>query len=192
MTLVITPPARSSAQEAAAIATASPQFTDVIEPVVNRRNAGAITTAAITAGDVVLYRFRVSRAITIATASVWIGGTAAGSIALGVYTYDGANFIKVVSTPSTLASGTNALQTIAFSSPATLALATGTDYWAAIGGDASTGTLTLLRATSTVGSAIGLLTQDAVRKASAYSSGLPTQITGIAGTSNLFWIAFTP
>ena len=189
----VIPPAQSSAQVTAAIARDSPQFPDLLEPVIPARSAGATTTAvAAFASDVYLYRFRVSEAITVANAKVWIGATAAGSIALGIYTESGGTWTLVVSTASTAAAGTNAIQTIAFATPTTYALAPGTDYWAALGGDASTGTLTILRGASLAGGGLGALGNLALLKSDVYSAGLPATIVTPAGTTTPYWIGLTP
>jgi hypothetical protein len=186
-------PSQSAAQVTTAISASGVQFSDLIEPVIPLISVGATTTAVgALASAVFLYRFRVDRAITIANMKLWVAGTAAGNVALGIYTESGGTWTRVATTAETAAAGTNGIQTIALATPASIALAPGTDYYAALGGDASTGTLTILRGGSIVGAALAALGNRSLFKAGAYSSGLPTSITTPVGSTTPYWIGMTP
>lgn len=187
----VTPPAQSSAQVTAAIARDAPQFSDIIEPVIRRREAGSVTTAAAADLTVYLWRFRVAEAITVANASVFVAGTKAGHIDIGIYTLSGSTWNLAAHTGDydIGTSGTiNVVNTIPFL--AAYPLVPGTDYWVAFGGTGHT-TLTILRGPSGPAAVAALFTNDSILKASVYSSGLPSQITSPSGNTVPFWIGLT-
>src|SRR5690349_19318715 len=79
---------------------------------------GANTTATLTANSAYLGLVRVAKPITVSQMTYGVG-VAAGTVDLGIYTLDGANFARQASTGPTSATGSNTTQTIALTAPIT-------------------------------------------------------------------------
>jgi len=132
----------------------------------------ALAVASLTQNAVYLVRLDSIFAPVPTNRLTVVIGTAVGNIDLGLYTYDGTTFTRQVSTGSTAAVGTNALQTLTLTDTDVQP-----DWYAAIGLDGSG--LTTARVAHSAASPNGL-TKRAYIKTSAWSSGLPDTITGAA------------
>lgn len=86
------------------------------------------TTSTRTAQRAYLGIVRAAKPLTFTQMSYQVGA-AAGTVDLGIYSFDGTNFVRVGSTGATAAAGSSNIQTIALTAPATLQ--PGTDYWLA-------------------------------------------------------------
>lgn len=153
---------------------------DIIEPVDARCFAGAVAVA--TANLAYLSRFRLSKAATISAVSYFVG-TASGNVDVGVYEFDGTNYVRLGSSGSTAASGSSAVQTINLT--ASVNLRPGKDYWLALAAD--NGTITILRQGGTVVLAFGNRT---LFKSSLSPFALPATISSPSTTSTTVpWLA---
>jgi hypothetical protein len=162
------------------------QLNDYLQPVYDIRVGGATMTAVHTANTVYLYRFRVSRPITIANAHIYVGATSAGNYALGIYTSDGTTWTRVAATADTAAGSANDMHTVALA--AAYVLMPGIDYWSAWG--STDNTLTVMR-TTFPNAPGGALKNYCLTKAAVYSSGLPSTITSLSGINIVYWMGLS-
>lgn len=184
--VIIIPPAQSSAQVAAAIAAASGDmpFVETVD--------GKVIPSATTVGAnfLICYRVRVNKALTVATAT-WFVGTANGNLDVGLYTSDGSTLTLAASTGSTAAAGTNALQTANLDTSVPLVAAT--DYYIGLITDSATLALGRIAGLAVINN----LDKIGIVKAVTYAtdSGLPSSATlaslstGILPTT---WIRLRP
>lgn len=119
------------------------------------------------------------RPVALTNLGVYIG-TASGNIDLGVYTWDGSQFVRQASTGSTAASGSNAIQKIA---PGSVLTYDGrADVWLFVAADNTTVTMARLSGSA----AITNLANRGVLKTSAFP--LPSTISGAGSTATPIWI----
>lgn len=141
------------------------------------------STGTLTANAVYLVRFRVFAPTTFPSFSLYVA-SASGNIDGGIYTRSGTTYTRQNATGSTLASGSNAVQTIAFTTP--LLAVPGVDYFAALGID--NGTATVARVSVNTNASFG---DYSLVKTGAWSSGLPASISSPAGSTVTPWLGLS-
>lgn len=90
------------------------------------------------ANTAILVKVRVAKPVRVASIVVGIG-TASGNVDAGIYDSDGTTWTRRASSGSTAAAGTNAMQTLAMTTP--IWLTPGKDWWIAVAADNTTVTM---------------------------------------------------
>lgn len=148
-----------------------------IEPLNAYLDAGTQGTFQ-SANNAFFVAFRVSEKITLASVAVLVGA-AAGNMDGGLYSSDDAaspTLTRLASSGSVAAAGTNAQQTLAFSTGGVTSYecVPGVTYYLAIAADTTT-TLTISRFTSSIHANAIFMTKRYLMKASSFP--LPTSVT---------------
>lgn len=146
-----------------------------------------VGAAVITANTVYLIRLpRVATNMTLTAIEICNGATVAGNLAAGLMTttdpvvtaqntFD-ATFTRVAHTGAIAAAGTSTWQSLPLT--ASYTYLANTDLWVAFGGTDGTHTVYRTTPNSVASRADGLN----IAKASAYSSGIPTPLTGMGSS----------
>lgn len=132
-----------------------------------------VTTAALTANVAYLVRFQLSAPRTIQKLAIRTGATiAASSVELAIYsgTYNGTTFDKVATT-GIITPATSSLVETALTTP--FACPAGVPYWAVMGNNVGTNTI----GRTAIDGTLQVPGNQVTSKTSAWSSGLPAQIT---------------